>query len=51
MTRTFEANTAEVLCKVVCHNICCLIQAYFELKLEKAFYTKAQETTKISVII
>ncbi len=51
MTRTFEANTNEILCKVVAHNICCLIAAYFELKLEKAFYTKAQETSKISVIV
>ncbi len=51
MTKTYPANTNEILCKVVAHNICCLIAAYFELKLKKAFYTKAQETSKISVIV
>jgi len=51
MTKTYTANTNEILCKVVAHNICCLISAYFELRLEKAFYTKAQEINKISIIL
>ncbi|MBI4053003.1 MAG: transposase [Candidatus Diapherotrites archaeon] len=51
MTRTYTANTNEILAKVVAHNICCLISAYFELRLERAFLTKAQETTKISILL
>src|SRR3989344_6689829 len=50
MTRTYTANTNEILAKVVAHNICCLISAYFELKLKKAFLTKAQETAKIPIL-
>jgi len=31
----------EVLCKCLCHNICCLIQATYELDLEPVFWTAA----------
>jgi transposase/predicted RNA-binding Zn-ribbon protein involved in translation (DUF1610 family) len=51
MTKTLIANTNEILCKVIAHNICCLISAYYELGLEKAFCTKAQETNKISILV
>ena len=31
------AQTNEVLCKILCHNICCLIQSMYELGVEVAF--------------
>lgn len=38
-TRTAQIN--EVLCKVLCHNICCLIQSMHELNLKPKFYAVA----------
>jgi transposase len=35
-TRTAQIN--EALCKVLCHNICCLIQSMFELGLKPKFW-------------
>ena len=29
----------EVLCKVLCHNLCCLIQSQCELGIEPVFWT------------
>ncbi|MBI2859817.1 MAG: transposase [Chloroflexi bacterium] len=40
-SHTGQAN--EVLCKVLCHNICVLVQAIHELGLEPAFTSGAQE--------
>lgn len=37
-TRTAQIN--EALCKVLCHNICCLIQAMYELGLKPKFYAE-----------
>ena len=37
--KTPTAQVNEVLCKVLCHNICCLIQSIFELGLEPTFWT------------
>ena len=34
--RTAQVN--EVLCKVLCHNICCLIQSMYELGLKPKFW-------------
>jgi transposase len=34
-TRTAQIN--EVLCKVLCHNVCCVIQSMFEFGIEPAF--------------
>ncbi len=28
----------EVLCKVLCHNLCCLIQSMYELGIEPTFW-------------
>jgi transposase len=33
-----DAQVNEVLCKVLCHNICVLIQSIYELKLEPIFW-------------
>jgi transposase len=35
-TRTAQVN--EALCKVLCHNICCLIQSMYELNLKPKFW-------------
>jgi transposase len=37
-TKTPTAQVNEVLCKVLCHNICCLIQSISELGLEPTFW-------------
>ena len=37
-TRTAQVN--EALCKVLCHNICCLIQSMYELGLKPKFYAQ-----------
>ncbi len=37
-SRTDIAMTNEVLCKILAHNICCVIQAMYELGIEPAFW-------------
>lgn len=37
--KTPTAQVNEVLCKVLCHNICVLIQSIYELELEPTFWT------------
>jgi transposase/predicted nucleic acid-binding Zn finger protein len=37
-TRTAQVN--EALCKVLCHNICCLIQSMYELNLKPKFWSE-----------
>jgi transposase len=37
-SKTDVAMTNEVLCKILCHNICCLIQAMYELGIEPMFW-------------
>lgn len=38
-SKTKTAQINEALCKVLCHNICCLIQSIFELGIEPTFWT------------
>jgi hypothetical protein len=38
-SKTDVAMTNEVLCKVLCHNICCVIQAMYELGIEPNFWS------------
>jgi transposase len=38
-SKTDVAMCNEVLCKILCHNICCVIQAMYELGIEPAFWT------------
>jgi transposase len=40
-SKTRRAQINEALCKVLCHNICCLIQAMYELGLKPKFYAEA----------
>jgi hypothetical protein len=35
------AQVNEVLCKILCHNICCLIQSSYELGIDAAFWDQA----------
>ena len=36
-SKTNVSQTNEVLCKVICHNLCCLIQSMYELGVEPEF--------------
>jgi transposase len=36
-SKTETAQINEVLCKILCHNICCLIQSIYELGIEPSF--------------
>jgi transposase len=36
-TRTPEAQANEVLCKILCHNLCCLVQSIYELGIGVTF--------------
>lgn len=49
MTKKYVANVNEILCKIICHNLCCLISAYYEFGIEKSFCTKAYENQKLSI--
>src|SRR5262249_47805619 len=35
------AQMNEILCKLICHNLCCLVHAAFELGIEATFWTVA----------
>lgn len=39
-SKTAVAQTNEVLCKVLCHNLCCVIQSIYELGIEPKFWTE-----------
>jgi transposase len=41
-SKTDTAMANEVLCKVLCHNICCLIQSMYELGIEPTFWGNSQ---------
>lgn len=49
MTKKYTANVNEILCKIICHNLCCLISAYYELNIKEALWTEAYENQKISI--
>ena len=40
-SKTERAQINEALCKILCHNICCLIQSMFELGLKPKFWSEA----------
>jgi transposase len=42
-SKTDTAMVNEALCKILCHNICCLIQSQYELGIEVKFWEVAEE--------
>jgi hypothetical protein len=42
------AQVNEVLCKVLCHNICVLIQSIYELGLEPTFWQTFEAKTPVA---
>jgi Transposase DDE domain len=43
-SKTDTAMVNESLCKVLCHNICCLIQSQYELGIEAKFWEVGEAT-------
>jgi transposase len=41
-SKTKTAQINEALCKVLCHNLCCLIQSMFELEIKPEFWAEAE---------
>ena len=39
-SKTATAQANEVLCKILCHNLCCVIQSIYELGIEPTFLTE-----------
>jgi len=39
-SKTYQAQVNEALCKVLCHNLCCVIQSIYELGVEPTFWTE-----------
>lgn len=37
-SKSRTAQTNEILCKILCHNVCCLIQSIYELGVEPTFW-------------
>jgi len=42
-TKNFQSQTNEVLLKILCHNICCLVHEYFENNIESFYSTQTQQ--------
>ncbi len=42
-SKTDVAMVNESLCKIVCHNVCCLIQSHYELGVEATFWKEEEE--------
>ena len=40
-SKTEKAQINELLCKVLCHNLCCVVQSIYELGIETDFYREA----------
>ena len=39
-SKTTVSQTNEVLCKILCHNLCCVIQSIYELGVEPSFWAE-----------
>lgn len=39
-SKTFQAQVNEALCKVLCHNLCCVIQSMYELGITPTFWAE-----------
>jgi transposase len=49
-SRTDTAMTNEVLCKILCHNICCVLQSHCELGIEATFWPEKPEDDSPTVL-
>lgn len=47
LSKTPVAQINEALCKVLCHNICCVIQSMHELGIEPTFHAELQPVRKV----
>jgi transposase len=47
VTRNFQSQTNEVLFKILCHNICCIINEYYENNIESYYSTNQTQTSQI----
>jgi transposase len=45
------AMVNEVLCKLVCHNLCCLIHAQCELRIENVFWPEEQAPKLLALAV
>jgi len=43
-SKTKTAQINEALCKILCHNICCLIQSMYELDIQPEFWQQPSES-------
>jgi hypothetical protein len=39
-SKTFTAPANEALCKILCHNLCVLVQSSYELGVDATFWAK-----------
>ena len=46
-SKSDTAQVNEVLCKILAHNVCVLIQSFYELGIETEFTTPASRDSKI----
>ena len=47
-TRTAQIN--EVLCKVICHNLCVLVQSIYELGIEPTFWNAKEQQASTALL-
>jgi transposase len=40
-SKSYQAQENELLCKILCHNICCLISSIYELGIEPTFWDES----------
>lgn len=50
-SRTDAAMVNEVLCKILCHNLCRLIHAHYELGIEAVFWQESEEAIEAPVVL
>jgi transposase len=48
-SKSDTAMVNEVLCKIICHNICCLIQESHELGIDTAFWAEASPAQELAI--
>ena len=47
-SKTDTAMTNEALCKVLCHNLCVLIQSMYELGIEATFWEQPKAEPRVA---